>query len=238
MISTSIPLGDVFLISYCMTNDDILTTRQTAWLKEIGSKPEFRKAFYLTGGTPLAAFYLGHRYSEDLDFFSEKEIDVAALNVFFEQSKKKFHVQKIDFQQSFNRNLFFLHFPDEVLKMEFTYFPFPRIEEGMTQFDLRVDSLLDIAVNKLFTIYQRSKARDYIDLFMICRQEGYSISELAKKARVKFDWHIDPIQLGAQFVKAETVEDFPRMIVEVRLEEWRGFFLEEAKRLKDEVLAS
>ena len=219
-----------------MMRDDILTTRQTAWLKEIGSRAEFRNAFYLTGGTPLAAFYLGHRYSEDLDFFSEREVDIAALNVFFDRSKKKFRVEKIDFQQSFNRNLFFLHFPDEVLKMEFTYFPFSRIEEGINRFDMSVDSLLDIAVNKLFTIYQRSKARDYIDLFLICKQEKFKLTNLVKQARMKFDGYIDPIQLGAQFVKAETAEDFPRMIIDIPAQQWRGFFIEEAKRLKDEVL--
>src|SRR5262249_5228082 len=28
--------------------------------------------FYLTGGTALAAFYLNHRVSDDLDFFSDR----------------------------------------------------------------------------------------------------------------------------------------------------------------------
>jgi predicted nucleotidyltransferase component of viral defense system len=27
--------------------------------------------FYLTGGTALGRFYLNHRYSEDLDFFTD-----------------------------------------------------------------------------------------------------------------------------------------------------------------------
>ncbi len=29
----------------------------------------YLRGFYLTGGTALGRFYLGHRYSEDLDFF-------------------------------------------------------------------------------------------------------------------------------------------------------------------------
>jgi predicted nucleotidyltransferase component of viral defense system len=32
--------------------------------------------FYLTGGTALAAYYLRHRLSEDLDFFAEKEFEL------------------------------------------------------------------------------------------------------------------------------------------------------------------
>ena len=32
------------------------------------------EVFYLTEGTALARFYFQHRYSEDLDFFSQKEL--------------------------------------------------------------------------------------------------------------------------------------------------------------------
>ncbi|MBI4257148.1 nucleotidyl transferase AbiEii/AbiGii toxin family protein [Candidatus Uhrbacteria bacterium] len=215
---------------------DILTVDQIAMLKAIGAQPEIVKAFYLTGGTPLAAFYLSHRYSEDLDFFSETEVDVAALNVFFAESKKLLGFSKIDFQASMNRHLFFLDYPSGTLKMEFTYFPFPRIEIGRREYDIDVDSQIDIAVNKLFTIYQRTKARDYIDLYLLCQQEGYSIDDLVKKARIKFDWHMDPIQLGTQFVKAREAQDVPRMITPIASEEWQQFFIEEAKKLKPSIL--
>ena len=162
----------------------ILTPDQIALLRFMGKNRTLRERFYLTGGTPLAAFYLHHRYSEDLDFFSEQEIDLVGLNVFMQELRGKFDIQKIDFQQSFNRNLFFLHLKSGVLKTEFTYFPFPRIEIGATQFDLPVDSLFDIAVNKLFTIYQRTQARDYMDLYCICRKTGYRIGDLIKKAKI------------------------------------------------------
>lgn len=95
---------------------------------------------------------------------------------------------------------------------------------------------LDIAVNKLFTIYQRSAARDYIDLYCICKKEDWHISDLIKKAKIKFDWHIDPLQLGTQFLKAESVQDLPRMIDEIHVEDWQNFFKEEAKKLKDEIV--
>lgn len=214
---------------------EILTKEQVALLKKIGGARSLKERFYLTGGTPLAAFYLQHRLSEDLDFFSENEVDVSTLNVFFKQIKDQLGVDKIDFEQSFNRNLFFLKFKSGIIKTEFTYFPFQRIEKGAEQYGVDVDSLLDIAVNKLFTIYQRTKARDYIDLFFICHNQDLAVSDLVKKARVKFDTHIDPIQLGAQFVRAMEATDYPRMIRHVRPEEWQKFFVEEAKKLKSEV---
>ena len=121
--------------------------------------------------------------------------------------------------------------------MEFTYYPFPRIKEGQQKFGVSVDSLLDIAVNKLFTIYQRCKARDYIDLYCICKKEKLSISDLIKTAKIKFDWHIDPIQLGTQFVKATQAEDHPRMIQALDKKIWQNFFIEEAQKLAPDILA-
>jgi len=214
----------------------ILSKNQIAILKKIGSNNFLTDNFYLTGGTALAAFYLEHRYSEDLDFFSEKEIDVLSLDIFFKQIKKDIEIKKIDFQQSYNRNLFFIHFDDEIIKTEFTFFPFPPLEKPEKEERLKIDSILDIAVNKLFTIYQRTKARDYIDLYFICREKGYSLGELKKKARIKFDWHIDPIQLGNQFNKAVEAEDYPKMVTSIENLEWQNFFIEEAKKLKPEIL--
>lgn len=48
---------------------EILTPFQKELLKAIGDS-KLADNFYLTGGTALAAFYLQHRYSEDLDFFT------------------------------------------------------------------------------------------------------------------------------------------------------------------------
>ena len=120
-------------------------------------------------------------------------------------------------------------------KIEFTYFPFPRIENGIKKHGVSVDSIIDIAVNKLFTIYQRTKARDYIDLYCICRKKRYTIAELIKKAKVKFDWHIDPMQLGTQFMKSADAPDYPKMIKKVRTNDWQAFFLAEAKKLKPDI---
>lgn len=214
----------------------VLTERQIALLKELGKEIFFRENFYLSGGTALAGFYLLHRYSEDLDFFSENEVDTMQINIFFKRIKSKFKIKKIDYEQSYNRNLFFLHFDDEILKMEFTYYPFPRIEKGLKKYGLSIDSLFDVAANKLFTIYQRCKARDYIDLYCICKKEKLSMSDLIKAAKTKFDWHIDPIQLGTQFIKATGAEDYPNMIEKLGKKTWQNFFIEEAKKLSSSIL--
>ena len=214
----------------------ILSDRQESFLREVAKNPGLSQNFYLTGGTALAGFYLRHRYSEDLDFFSEIEFTPLNIDVFLKQVKLRLGFDKLDYQQSFNRNLYFLHFGGEVLKIEFTYFPFTRIDATVIERGLQIDSLKDIAVNKLFSIYQRSVARDYIDLYCIIKQENFTISDLISQARLKFDFAIDPLQLGTQFMKSEGVNDVPRLIQNIRPEEWREFFREEAKKLKPEIL--
>jgi len=214
----------------------ILTNRQISLLQEIGRNEFIAQNFYLTGGTVLAGFYLRHRYSEDLDFFSETEFDILQIDIVLKKIKEKLGISAIDFQQSFNRNLFFLHFNSEVVKTEFTYFPFSRIERAEEKYGIQIDSLLDIAVNKLFSIYQRTQARDYVDLYAIVRQEKYATEDLIKKAKIKFDWNMDFLQLGAQFVKVGDARDYPRMVLEISPDELKKFFFKEAKKFKNKIL--
>ncbi|HBH46188.1 MAG: hypothetical protein A2445_05465 [Candidatus Jacksonbacteria bacterium RIFOXYC2_FULL_44_29] len=213
----------------------ILSENQVKVLEIISQSKDICQNFYLTGGTALAEFYLHHRFSEDLDFFSENEVDPQTIFVFLKSVKEKTGFGKIDAQQSFNRNLFFLHFPNEVIKTEFTYFPFPRIEKGLSKGNLSIDSLLDIAVNKVFTIYQKPRARDYLDLYFIIQLKGWDIDSLLKKARIKFDWHIDLLQWGSQLLQAEQVKDYPKMIKEVKPKEWQEFFIKEARKIKKDI---
>ncbi|PIP31376.1 hypothetical protein COX24_03940 [bacterium (Candidatus Gribaldobacteria) CG23_combo_of_CG06-09_8_20_14_all_37_87_8] len=65
------------------------------------------QSFYLTGGTALAEFYLKHRFSEDLDFFSEKEVNPQDISIYLKTIKKEIGIERVDFETSHNRNLFF-----------------------------------------------------------------------------------------------------------------------------------
>lgn len=177
----------------------ILSENQQKLLKIIGDNKNICQYFYLTGGTALAEFYLHHRLSEDLDFFSEEEIDSQVVFAFLKSIKKSAGIKKIDAQQSFNRNLFFLHLQDgDVIKTEFTYFPFPRIEKKNKIGDLLVDSLLDIAVNKIFTIYQKPRARDFIDLYLILQSKKWNIA-------VVFFYKINRVSKNCQITNSQKI---------------------------------
>ncbi|HBR79967.1 MAG TPA: hypothetical protein DEA46_06060, partial [Candidatus Moranbacteria bacterium] len=102
--------------------ETILSDNQINILEKISSDNAICQVFYLTGGTALAEYYLQHRLSEDLDFFSENEFDIQAINVFFAKNKKILGIKKVDFQQSFNRNLIFLHLKDDIVKTGHTQY--------------------------------------------------------------------------------------------------------------------
>jgi len=218
-----------------MKEKNILNKYQKNFL-DIFSKDNLSKNFYLTGGTALSAFYLKHRISEDLDFFSAKEFDLRSINIFLRANKKSIGYKNLTFTQAFNRNIYFIYYDKHTLKIEFTYFPFENLEKGLILNNLRIDSLLDIAVNKLFSIYQQTKARDFVDLFFICRKTKYTINDLTKKAQLKFDFSIDKLQLAKQFLLVREVKDYPKMLVKLDKKQFFNFYEKEAKNLAKEII--
>lgn len=213
---------------------NILSPLQLSFLDSFSGSP-LKGKFYLSGGTALCGFYIPYRYSEDLDFFSEEEVDTESVLAWLKSIKNQINFQSIDLQTSFNRNLIFLEFENETLKTEFTYFPFPRKSSNKYK-DIVVDSIEDIALNKLFTIYQNPRLRDYMDLYMISREKDISFETLRKDAKVKFDWHIDPIQLGSQLLQVSEKKDVPKLVGDFDYVGMESFFKEVSASFGSDIL--
>lgn len=214
----------------------ILTKEQIQFLDLVSHEPYLCRTYYFTGGTPLAAFYLYHRLSEDIDLFSEQEVHLPSVNKFIKKAQTTLVLQEIDYRQFFGLHSFQLRFStDAILKVDFNYYPFPRIEHGTKYQNIVVDSAYDIAVNKVHTIAMKPRARDFIDVYFLIKEKGYAFADLLDKAKAKFDWHIDPIQLGSRLLLASDTSDFPRMLKPIDHAEWKQFFVEEARKLKGEI---
>ena|SRR3989344_4433840 len=213
---------------------NILTPLQLSFLDVFGGS-FLKEKFYLSGGTALCGFYIPYRYSEDLDFFSEDEVDTEEVLVWLKSVQNQLNFRSIDIQTSFNRNLIFLEFEKEMFKTEFTYFPFPS-KGSDTYKNVTVDSIEDIALNKLFTIYQNPRLRDYMDLYMISREKEISFETLRKEAKVKFDWHIDPIQLGTQLLRVSEKKDVPILVGDFDYLGMEAFFKEVATSFGSDIL--
>jgi len=193
--------------------------------------------FYLSGGTALAEFYLKHRFSEDFDFFTTKEFSFADVRINLEKSFQKIRITSLEYREEASAKLFFLRKgKKEVVKTDFNYFPFKRLEKGVIFNKIEVDSLLDIAVNKLHLILTRSNARDFVDFFFIQEKENYPLGFLLKKLEKKFSWKVDPIFLGSRFLKITDLKDYPKMRKKFWQERLIDYFSFLAKQQKERFL--
>lgn len=214
----------------------ILTAMQKKTLQCI-AESNLSKQFYFTGGTALASTYLHHRKSEDLDFFSEQEFDTQQITSTLKNLQPKLRFTSYDFQQSFNRNIYMLRFTQgDFLKLEFTFFPFHQIEKPLRKGGLLTDSILDIATNKLFTIAQNPRGRDYFDLYCIIQKYHFTLENLRKLAKQKFDWHIDPLQLGSRFHEVEKHLDDPILVKHIKYALVVKFFQREALKFTSQIM--
>lgn len=215
----------------------ILTPKQSQFLEYVSKDEQITDRFYLTGGTALSEFYLQHRLSYDIDLFTEKEeVDQRVVEAFLKKISKDLGVIEIKRSQMMGLISYILVFDNgQNLKVDFNYYPFPRIEKGTHFKDLTVDSVYDIAVNKLHTIFMKPRSRDYLDLYLIMQKYGYSLDKLILAAKAKFDWHIDKVTLASQFIKARDFDESSMMLIPFSKRDMDNFFLSLAKSLENDI---
>ena len=218
----------------------ILTPKQLEFLELVKIEPEITKRFYLTGGTALAEFYLKHRLSEDIDLFTEEEeVDQKLIESYLKKVSNLLKIKKIDRSVFMGLISYFLIFKNgNKLKVDFNYYPFPRIEKGLKFGKLQIDSIKDIAANKVHTIFMSPRDRDYIDLYFIMKNRNFNLNQLILDAKIKFDWHIDKLTLVSQLLRVKEIKilETPKILVPFDKKEMDNFFIEEAKKLGSSIL--
>ncbi len=203
-----------------LKNNRILLPGQKAFLHRFASS-ELKEHFRLTGGTALSAFYLEHRWSEDLDFFSSERIPFYIIDEFI---KAIDFVSEITYTQQFDRNVFHLKLrKGSILKVEFTYYPLKSIEGTHLIEGLRVESFLDILVNKLCAIADRIDAKDYVDVYWALKKSRLSLAHLIGLAEKKCEIN------GIRYILKRRLLDIPEGIdalslkVDIRKEDIESF---------------
>lgn len=183
---------------------DLLTPAHRAVLDAVG-KSDLRPRVYFTGGTLLAAHYLHHRRSFDLDFFSDDLLDdllVASAVRFVAKTARAKKIRSVTYP---NRRQYFLQFNEKKeIKFELVYFPFPSVSRRITlpEFNITADSLRDIATNKTHACFERDAPRDAFDLYVIMKKRGWKLADLLRDVERKFGTIIDPVHLGARIISA------------------------------------
>ena len=189
--------------------------------------------FYLTGGTALAAYYLRHRLSDDLDFFCFEEADNVFLHAFAEHTKTEISAENLRYERLYDRNQYFFRVGQDDLKVEFSRYPFRQLEKLELVGGLKIDSFRDITANKLMALIDRFDPKDFVDMFFILKKA--KLANVRKDVELKFGMKIDNIFLGGELAKAKRIEALPQMIRLVTKEELKTFFGELAKELAPEV---
>lgn len=215
----------------------ILTKEQKQVLDLVKNHEKIRDLFYLTGGTALSEFYLKHRFSDDLDFFTnEKEFPRFEIEAFAEVIKKEIKANEVEYRHIYDRRIFFFKKDNEELKMEFTYYPFSLLNSPNNFNGLLTDSLEDIAANKFMALMDRIEAKDFVDLFFLFKEFGFNVDKIKSLIAQKFNFNLDVVTIGSELAKVRNLTELPRMIKPLTMSELKLFFEELAKSLKSEIL--
>lgn len=140
---------------------NILDDRRKALLPQLAG---IKNTFYLAGGTGLA-LQLGHRESQDFDFFSITPFSTGDL---FMDLKRCFPENSLLRVQEEKDTLSIIL--DEGIKLSFLSYPYPLVGDLVETNPLNIASIEDIALMKFSAICARSLQKDYVDLYFILRK--------------------------------------------------------------------
>lgn len=159
--------------------------------------------FYLTGGTALAEFYIGHRISFDLDFFTAHEplIVLTSRRVELAAAAEGLQVSVVRRFAAFVELL--IADGEEALRVELALdSPYRLAPAVLSEYGVWVNDWLDLAVDKLLAYYGRAEPRDAVDLYFIFQREPVKrLLELAAQKDPGFDlyWFAVALNRAADF---------------------------------------
>ncbi len=208
---------------------NVITHEQELLLNEFRNDSYLSSHFYFTGGTALSLYYLQHRESVDLDFFTEDAFDPQTILQHVKIWGNNFNLT-VEYIRREDTHIFNLTFPNkQIVKVDFGLYPYKRVSVNETINGIAVDSVMDIAINKLLTAQQRTEVKDFVDLYFLLGE--FSVWDLIVGVKVKFGVKLDPFIVGTDFLKVEKFDFLPRMIKPLTLEELKSFFKRKSKEI-------
>lgn len=130
--------------------------------------------FYLSGGTALS-LQIGHRESQDLDFFNQNS---------FKPELIQRELEAIGSLKSLVISAGTLNCFLDNVKLQFLYYPYPLLEPKVEWENIQISSKLDIVCTKLITVSSRGSKKDFIDLYFLLKE--YNLQMLFEKLKNKY----------------------------------------------------
>lgn len=196
---------------------------------------DLRKYFFLTGGSALAHYFLKHRYSEDLDFFTEERARVRLVKDIITKLSKDLNLAYEISRESETFSEYFILSKSERVKLHFAQDAPFRLKPYLHDDDLDFfyDNELDIACNKFSALFDRHDAKDFVDIYFLSN-EFMDFDEIYSQARKKHVG-IDEYWLAVSLDYVNSIEILPRMIKPVTTDELRAFYNEKIEMLMDRI---
>lgn len=194
-------------------------------LQHVGRQP-FAPRFYLAGGTALA-LQMGHRTSVDLDFFSGQD-----------ELRDESRAEIVSAMASLTPSVITDHIGSLVFSVQgistgFFGYGYPLLRHGIEFEGVMLASPIDIGMMKLDALISRASRKDFYDLYFIAQSNP--IDSLLELGRAKYpfarDFELQAIESLTFFENADT--DFqPNLLIPVKWETVKTFFVEQAKLLR------
>lgn len=210
-----------------------LTKFQEEVLKNFFAQP-IGKSYFLTGGTALSGFYLYHRESIDLDLFTFETIEIEPVRQVFEAIATKARLSLDHRVATEGYHKFFLIGKNEELKIDLVREQKVHFGKIKTFGKVRVDSVENIGSNKITAIFNRTEAKDFIDLYFILQKKLFTFQKLLKDAKKK-DLGMNEFYLAHMLLEVENLKNFPMMLVSFNKDKMESYFVSLANKLLLEV---
>jgi hypothetical protein len=188
----------------------ILSDFQKAFLQLFAGLPD-QGLFYLTGGTALAEYYLGHRLSYDLDLFTSETDLILPFSYRVEQAAQAagLHVNIIRRFASFVELQVSLN--EDSLKIDLALdspFRLAPVEPGIT--GVMVNDFQDLQADKTLAFFGRAEPRDAIDLYFLLQKTRLEVlTDLARQKDTGFDLYWFAVALNRVAKYPDEIERWP-----------------------------
>lgn len=164
----------------------------------------FKNDFYLAGGTGLA-LQLGHRISEDFDFFTNGPMNSVQL---LQQLSAAFSIQSNEIEQLQNEEKTLTVMINDVKISFFSIAPEPFMSLIDSEY-FRIVPVVEIGVFKLLALL-RAAYKDYVDLYFILNR--HQLIELFAMAKKKYPGIDESLYLKA-LLSFEDVDRSPILYI-------------------------
>jgi len=175
--------------------------------------------FYFAGGTALY-YYFKHRYSIDLDFFTQEKID-------FREFIQNFPSEAI---KTISKDT--IHAKIKEVNVSFFFYPYPLLKPFLYLNSLKLASLEDILCMKINAIILRGSKKDFVDVYFIMKNLKIKSAEAIKLFVKKFGEY-DEIVIKKALTYFEDAENEPEIPVlkKVSWNSIKNFFIKEFAKI-------